>query len=226
MVIIFAYPSHLYIRTKIGIWMTQNQNWLGFLYVSYIPSLKSLKLDINLKVCENFNNQILDIGMDKPYMKKRWQSNIDRALDEAMQNGDLQNLPGAGKPLDLSEDSNVPSDMRLAYKILKRNNMAPEWIEINKTLEKKLGELHKKIKQLLNDHLRILGQAEIAPEHQKTAFRQNARDFYEAGQRKLQRLVEQYNRMVSDYNLKAPRSVTHRLYLTLEREIERVQKAD
>lgn len=158
-------------------------------------------------------------------MKKRWQSQLDRAMQEAIENGELDNLPSTGKPLNLDEDPNVPSDMRLAYKIFKRNDMAPEWIEMYKTLEKKQGELLKKIKRLLDDQLRILGQAEIAPVGQKAALRQNAQDFFDVGKRKLVKLVEQYNRMVSDYNLKSPVASTHQHYFNLDREIERIQKA-
>jgi len=44
---------------------------------------------------------------------------------EAIENGELDNLPGSGKPLDLGDDSAVPEELRLAYRVLKNAGFVP-----------------------------------------------------------------------------------------------------
>ncbi|MEV2466904.1 DUF1992 domain-containing protein [Paenibacillus larvae] len=43
----------------------------------------------------------------------------EQKIQEAIQKGEMDNLPGQGKPLVLENWSSVPEDLRLAYKILK-----------------------------------------------------------------------------------------------------------
>ena len=43
----------------------------------------------------------------------------EQKISEAVSRGELDNLPGSGKPLDLDDDALVPEDMRLACRILK-----------------------------------------------------------------------------------------------------------
>jgi len=42
-----------------------------------------------------------------------------------MDRGDFDDLPGKGEPLVLEDDSRVPEDLRLAYKILKNADCLP-----------------------------------------------------------------------------------------------------
>lgn len=42
----------------------------------------------------------------------------ERRIDEAVQRGELQGLPGEGQPLDLYEDPLVPEEMKMAKRIL------------------------------------------------------------------------------------------------------------
>ena len=42
----------------------------------------------------------------------------ERRIDEATARGELQGLPGEGRPLDLYEDPLVPEDMKMAKRIL------------------------------------------------------------------------------------------------------------
>jgi hypothetical protein len=53
-------------------------------------------------------------------------------IREAMEQGMFENLPGAGKPLDLEEYFNTPEEMRIAYSILKNANCAPPEVELMK----------------------------------------------------------------------------------------------
>ena len=53
-------------------------------------------------------------------------------IREAIEQGVFENLPGAGKPLDLEEYFNTPEDLRMAFSILKNANCAPVEVELMK----------------------------------------------------------------------------------------------
>jgi hypothetical protein len=50
----------------------------------------------------------------------------------AIEAGELENLPGRGKPLVFEDDSSVPADLRMGFRILKRANVLPEELELRK----------------------------------------------------------------------------------------------
>jgi hypothetical protein len=54
---------------------------------------------------------------------------VEQRLSEAVSRGELDNLPGAGRPLDLDDDPLVPEDLRLAYRILKNAGYVPPELE-------------------------------------------------------------------------------------------------
>jgi len=47
-----------------------------------------------------------------------------------MAQGEFENLPGAGKPLNLEEYFSTPEDLRMAFSILKSANCAPAEVEL------------------------------------------------------------------------------------------------
>jgi hypothetical protein len=53
----------------------------------------------------------------------------ERRIAEAIANGELDDLPCAGRPLDLDDDPLVPEDLRLAYRILKNAGFVPTELE-------------------------------------------------------------------------------------------------
>ena|SRR5215831_2269603 len=57
-------------------------------------------------------------------------------IREAVAQGDFENLPGAGKPLNLEEYFSTPEDLRLAFSILKNANCAPAEVELMKEVSR------------------------------------------------------------------------------------------
>ena len=53
----------------------------------------------------------------------------ERRIAEAIARGEFDRLPGAGKPLALDDDSLVPEEVRVAYRILKNAGFVPEEAE-------------------------------------------------------------------------------------------------
>ena len=59
---------------------------------------------------------------------------IERKIKEAQEKGEFDNLPGKGEPLKLEDDSGVPEDLRMAYKILKNADCLPPEIELKEEI--------------------------------------------------------------------------------------------
>jgi hypothetical protein len=57
------------------------------------------------------------------------ESAIDQMIKDAIARGEFDDLPGAGKPLDLTAYFSTPEDVRMGYSILKSNDFVPEEIE-------------------------------------------------------------------------------------------------
>ena len=53
----------------------------------------------------------------------------EKKLAEAVSRGELDDLPGAGRPLDLDDDALVPEELRAAYRILKNAGFVPPEVE-------------------------------------------------------------------------------------------------
>ena len=59
---------------------------------------------------------------------------VEERIKEAILKGDFKNLENAGKPLVFEEDSHIPEDLRIAYKILKNANCLPPELEVKKEI--------------------------------------------------------------------------------------------
>jgi len=124
-------------------------------------------------------------------------ANIDEHIKDAMRKGEFANLPGQGKPLNLEDDSNVPSHMRIAHKILRDNDLKPDWMmegqEIDEAREK-----------LIADIQRLARGSQAAIESLRAA-------------------AKKYNSKVLSYNLKVPQGVTHKRHLNFEQELSKAR---
>ncbi|NJM52661.1 MAG: DUF1992 domain-containing protein [Blastocatellia bacterium] len=65
---------------------------------------------------------------------------IEEKIQEAMANGEFDNLEGAGKPQNLDEYFAAPEDVRVGYSLLKSNKFVPPEVD----LLKEIGELKEK----------------------------------------------------------------------------------
>jgi len=53
-------------------------------------------------------------------------------IQEAIERGELRDLPGEGKPLSLDDDSAVPEELRVAYRVLKNAGFLPPELQLRK----------------------------------------------------------------------------------------------
>ena len=53
----------------------------------------------------------------------------EQRIAEAVSRGELDGLPGEGRPLELDDDKLIPEDLRLAYRILKNAGFVPPEVQ-------------------------------------------------------------------------------------------------
>lgn len=66
---------------------------------------------------------------------------IEEQIQKAVSEGKFDNLPGAGKPVNLDDYFNTPEDVRLGYSILKNGDILPPQVE----LLREIGALKEKL---------------------------------------------------------------------------------
>ena len=84
---------------------------------------------------------------------------VEALIQEAMERGEFDNLPGKGKPIDLTEYFETPEEVRLANSVLKSAGMTPREVDLLKEIaelkqvlaavldEEKKQEIEKQIQQ-------------------------------------------------------------------------------
>lgn len=65
----------------------------------------------------------------------------EERIREAQDRGEFDNLPGQGRPLQLEDDSHVPEELRMAYKLLRNGGYLPPEIEERKEIDSLLDLL-------------------------------------------------------------------------------------
>lgn len=58
----------------------------------------------------------------------------EERIKAAIDKGDFQNLEGQGKPLEMEDDSLIPEDLRMSYKILKNSGHVPPEVQADKDI--------------------------------------------------------------------------------------------
>ena len=84
---------------------------------------------------------------------------VESIIKEAQERGEFDNLPGKGKPIDLSAYFDTPEDVRMAYAVLKNAGMSSREVDLLKEIaelkkihtavldENKKQDLHKNIEK-------------------------------------------------------------------------------
>ena len=59
---------------------------------------------------------------------------VEQRIREAQENGEFDDLPGAGAPLELDDDALVPEELRAAYRLLKNAGFLPPELEAHREI--------------------------------------------------------------------------------------------
>lgn len=135
---------------------------------------------------------------DEAALRERaWRRLVEERIQEAMAQGAFDNLPGKGKPLDLRENPYTSPELRLAYKLLKDANFAPDWIELDRDLRAAREELaafqERHMEWLRHQPLPTDGRAPAA-----------VLDWHRRMRAQLVRRLDELNRKIDHLNLIVP----------------------
>lgn len=74
----------------------------------------------------------------------------EKRIEEARDKGELENLPGEGKPLTLEDESHIPPELRVGYRLLKNAGFIPAEV----TLRKEISEVQSLLRMTHEPQLR------------------------------------------------------------------------
>lgn len=141
-------------------------------------------------------------------------------IEKAMAQGDFDNLPGAGKPFKFEDESGVPEEWRLAYRIMRDNDLKPEWIDLRKEIEQDIQNTREKLRraaQTCHTEAKKIPAENVLKQLEVKQIWRNAQAEY-------RKQVEEINQKIKNYNLKVPDASLTRDLLDAEREIARFER--
>lgn len=145
---------------------------------------------------------------------KRYYEYVDELIQKAQERGDFDNLPGAGKPLNL-DDENFAGDKALGYHLLKSNGFAPTEVELAKEIRTERERVEAKLARVIHQG-KTLRSRRVPPfPSQKRAF--NAA--VEKAAREYEETLRNLNRKILDLNLTSP-SQMHQTFIEVEHLVE------
>ena len=144
---------------------------------------------------------------------KYWESLIDKKIREAMERGEFDNLTGKGEPIDLSENPFEDPDWRTAHRMLRNAGFAPAWIEERKDIDAELAVAR-------NNLARVWG---ILQNARQTEHESSATARWQKALATFREKVDELNRRINAWNLKAPAVSFQRMRIDVEAEIRSLQ---
>lgn len=144
---------------------------------------------------------------------KHWESLIDQKIREAMEQGEFDDLPGKGEPVDFAENPFENPELRMAHRMLRSAGFAPSWIEERKDIDAEFVVARSELAQAWS----VLRGART-PEHERG---ENSR--WEKAVTSFRQRTTQLNRRIAAWNLTVPAEVFHCKLISAEREVESIR---
>ena len=77
---------------------------------------------------------------------------IEKQIEEARKRGDFDDLPGQGKPLRIFQDISNDPALAQTNQVLADAGYAPDWVDIIKSVDRRMNRLREQIHQHLDRH--------------------------------------------------------------------------
>lgn len=145
----------------------------------------------------------------------RWDTVMDELIEDAMRNGEFDNLRGRGKPLNLSKN-HFAQETELAYGLLKNNDYTLPWIAQRREILDEIAQFREEFKLTWSEYSAEyqVNQDELAAHALEAGWRHYLNMDVEA-------TIQRLNKKIADVNLKQPREVVEILKLALKQELIR-----
>ncbi len=66
----------------------------------------------------------------------------EQRIQAAMEDGMFDNLPGEGQPIDLNDDMYIPAEMRMAFRVMKGNQLGSPWASAQHDYNNHMNRYH------------------------------------------------------------------------------------
>ena len=139
---------------------------------------------------------------------KRLESLTEKRLREAIENGEFDDLPGKGEPIDLRENPFEDPDLRVVHRLLRNAGFAPAWIEERKDIDAEFEAARQKLSRAWA----LFGKVGQSPSDAE----------WERSLREFREKIVEVNQRTRIYNLKAPAAVFHRKHADADKIIKMI----
>lgn len=118
---------------------------------------------------------------------------VEDLIQEAMNKGEFNDLPGMGKPLKENTNTRNPYVDFVTYKlneILIENGFTPEWIQLSKEIREQKQDLQKKLAEARNN----VGPIPLSPGEE--VIWKNIVDDFKSTEKQINNKIDKYNLLV------------------------------
>jgi hypothetical protein len=148
-----------------------------------------------------------------------WRIIAERKIQAWIDEGGAERLTNKGRKLDLTANPFVPSDLRMAFDVLKNADAAPPWIEIGKEIEALLSRAREEGRRFRDaqrgDRIALRGAAPDRAGELRARMTERARRFGAEHRARLRHI----NLQIDRFNAYCPVGGMGRARLNVEREL-------
>ncbi|MEO8286901.1 MAG: DUF1992 domain-containing protein [Chloroflexota bacterium] len=150
----------------------------------------------------------------------------ERRIREAIEAGAFDNLEGAGQPLAADDDNPyVPSDMRVAFKVLQNSGYAPDWMTLAQDIEADLEKIRHDADrhfQRLREQMHEISGDPFAVKRLQSEMKR-LKSLHKRAAVQHENAIREVNRKINTFNQTVPISSLLKIPLSVEDEMRRYE---
>ena len=161
-------------------------------------------------------------------MENKYESLIDKIIQEARERGEFDPPNLKGKPLSEDGTEAWAGDRAMAHKIMKNSGYAPPFLMKKREIDEKLEAERTRLARYAMRRRRLHGEAESVRPHDKalaTALGERAEEDWAWAVRQFEDISPKLNKEIELSNLMNEIPNLHKMKIRMEWEIERAEKA-
>ena len=148
-------------------------------------------------------------------MRFQWHDLMEDLIEDGRRRGLFEDLPGAGRPLDLEHNLYEGSNA-LANRLMKHNDIRPAWLTHRIDVSERIDAFREEMRRTWERYRAAFEQA------QGVAHRPALSIGWDDACRGWLATIEKLNKEIESYNLKRPRGQPELFKLRLDDELRRV----
>ena len=141
------------------------------------------------------------------------QRSLDEQIRHAILDGQFDNLPGKGKPLDLSQNPHEDPSWRMAFNMLRSSGHTLPWIETRKEIEIEYQEIKKSLT------LAWIWRCEACEQDQHHEL---VEDEWQRALKSCKQKMAKLNKKIFAYNLEVPSNQFQRRIISIDHLIAKI----